>query len=319
MVGVWPWVLFLLFVVSMLALDLGVFHRKAHVVKVKEAAVWVGVWMTLAVIFGAGLYVFRGPQAGLEFLTGYVIEQSLSVDNMFVFVLIFSFFAVPAIHQHRVLFWGILGALLMRGTMIGAGSALLASFHWVIYIFGGFLILTGVKMFLSRDEEIDPTKNPVLKLVRRVLPVTREFHGASFFVREAGKWAATPLFLVLVLVEITDLIFAVDSIPAIFAVTRDPFIVFTSNIFAILGLRSLYFLLSGAVSKFVYLKPALSAILTFVGVKMVIVEWVKIPILVSLGVIVTLLAIAIVASWIANRRQAREAAVIETSERQSGL
>ncbi len=300
-----PWIAFLVFVFLMLALDLGVFHRKAHVVSVKEAAAWSAVWVALAMLFNLLLYFWKGQQAGLEFLTGYLIEKSLSVDNIFVFVLLFTFFAVPTIYQHRVLFWGILGALLMRGILIGVGAVLIEKFHWIIYLFGAFLILTGAKMFFVGDRPLDPSKNPVLRLVRRLMPVTETYHGEHFFVRAAGKWVATPLFLVLLLVETTDLIFAVDSIPAIFAITTDPFIVFTSNIFAILGLRSLYFLLAGVVTKFVYLKPALAGILCFVGAKMVLVDVYKVPIAASLGVIAATLGLAVAASALKTRRLAK--------------
>ena len=298
----WPWLGFLTFVFLMLALDLGVFHRKAHVVSFKEAAVWSVVWIALGLAFGAGLAWFKGSTAGFEYLTGYVIEKSLSVDNIFVFVMIFSYFAVPAQYQHRVLFWGILGALLMRGVLIAVGAVLIERFHWVIYLFGAFLIVTGIKMFLFRNQQADLEKNPVIRLFKRFVPMTGDYHGQSFLVRNAGRWLATPLLLVLVLVEFTDLIFAVDSIPAIFAITTDPFIVFTSNVFAILGLRSLYFLLAGAVAKFVYLKPALAANLVFVGAKMTLVDVYKVPILTSLAVISAILAAGMVASALANRR-----------------
>jgi tellurite resistance protein TerC len=297
------WAGFTAFVLLMLALDLGVFHRKAHAVSIREATIWSAVWVTLAMIFNAGLYYFRGPEPAVEFFTGYLIEKSLSVDNIFVFALIFGYFAVPAVEQHRVLFWGVLGALVMRAAFILAGSALIAQFHWILYLFGAFLILTGVRMALHREMEIHPENNPLLKLVRRVIPVTPTYRGHHFFVREAGRWLATPLFLVLVMIESTDLVFAVDSIPAIFAVTEDPFIVYTSNIFAILGLRSLYFLLAGVMDKFVYLKLGLSAVLVFVGVKMTLADLFKIPGLVSLGVIAALLTASIVASLIKNRSE----------------
>jgi tellurite resistance protein TerC len=305
--SLWLWAGFNLFVLAMLALDLGVFHRKAHEVSMKEATAWSAVWISLALLFNVGIWYFMGPEAGVEFLTGYLIEKSLSVDNIFVMALLFGYFAVPSLYQHRVLFWGILGALVMRAAFILAGSALLASFHWIIYIFGAFLILTGVKMALSRETEIHPEHNPLMKLVRRLLPVTSDYRGQKFFVRENGKLWATPLFLVLVMVESTDLVFAVDSIPAIFAVTSDPFLVYTSNVFAILGLRSLYFLLAGVMQKFVYLKLGLSAILVFVGVKMTIVDFYKIPSSVSLLVIALLLAISIGASLWKTRGDARTA------------
>jgi tellurite resistance protein TerC len=307
--SLWPWVGFTAFVLVMLALDLGVFHRKAHAVSIREATAWSAVWVTLAMIFNLGLYWFQGSEPALQFFTGYLIEKSLSVDNIFVFALIFGYFAVPAVDQHRVLFWGILGALVMRAAFILAGSALLAQFHWIIYIFGAFLIVTGIRMARHQEMEIHPEDNPLLKLVRRLIPVSRQYHGHHFFVREAGRWMATPLFLVLVLLESTDLVFAVDSIPAIFAVTEDPFIVYTSNIFAILGLRSLYFLLAGVMDKFVYLKLGLSAVLVFVGIKMLLTEFYKIPSLVSLAVIATILTVSVVASLRRTRREEREATV----------
>jgi len=290
------WVGFNLFVLAMLALDLGVFHRKAHVISLREAATWSVVWVSLAMAFNAILYVWRGPEPALQFFTGYLIEKSLSVDNIFVFVLIFGAFAVPPAYQHRVLFWGILGALVMRGALIAVGATLLKEFHWIIYVFGAFLIFTGVKMALHRDFEIHPERNLVVRLFRRIMPVSSEYHADRFMIRQAGKWVATPLLLVLVLVESTDLVFAVDSIPAIFAVTQDPFLVYTSNVFAILGLRSLYFLLAGVMDRFSYLKLGLSVVLAFVGTKMVLVDIYKIPTTVSLAVIAGILITAIVAS-----------------------
>ena len=302
--SVWLWVGFNVFVLGMLALDLGVFHRKAHVVGFKEAGIWSAVWIALALAFNVAVWHFFGPQKGMEFLTGYLIEKSLSVDNIFIIALIFSYFAVPEQYQHRVLFWGILGALVMRAIFIAAGAALIANFHWIIYVFGAFLILTGIKMVFTPDKGLEPDRNPVVRLVRRLVPVTDRYHGQSFFVRQGGALAATPLFVVLVLVETTDLIFAVDSIPAIFAVTTDPFIVYTSNVFAILGLRSLYFLLAGVMGKFEYLKLGLAAILVFVGAKMAMVDLVKIPSAVSLAVVAAILTVAIVASLLRARRRA---------------
>jgi tellurite resistance protein TerC len=316
----WLWVGFNVFVLAMLALDLGVFHRHAHEVSVKEATVWSVVWISLAMAFNALIFLFwerfvpgseyTNSQAGLAFLTGYLIEKSLSVDNIFVFVLIFTYFAVPAKYQHRVLFWGIIGALLMRGAMIGVGAALIKEFHWIIWIFGGFLIFTGIRMALQKDEQLHPEDNPLIKLFRRLMPVTENYEGDRFFVVRNGVRFATPLFLVLLMVETTDLIFAVDSIPAIFAVTQDPFIVYTSNVFAILGLRSLYFVLAGVVHKFHYLKLGLSVVLSFVGVKMLLPDVsravlgvsYKIPTEISLGVVVGILAIAVIASLIRARR-----------------
>lgn len=303
---IWLWIGFNVFVLFMLALDLGVFHRHSHVVSTKEAAIWSVVWIGLAMLFNAGIYFFwdvfspqssyTNSEASLAFFTGYLIEKSLSVDNIFVFVLIFTYFAVPAAYQHRVLFWGILGALLMRGMLIAVGATLLKEFHWIIYLFGAFLIFTGIKMALHRNEEVHPENNPLIKLLRRIMPVAQNYEGDKFFIRRAGILMATPLFLVLLMVESTDLIFAVDSIPAIFAVTNDPFIVYTSNVFAILGLRSLYFLLANVIDRFQYLKIGLAFVLTFVGIKMVMVDIYKIPVGISLGVIASILAISVVAS-----------------------
>lgn len=310
--SIWLWIGFNLFVLALLALDLGVFHQKAHKVSIREATIWSIVWITLSLLFNVGMYFFwddiapasdyTNSEAALAFLTGYLLEKSLSVDNIFIFVVIFTYFAVPAMYQHRVLFWGILGALIMRGILIVIGAALLKEFHWIIYVFGVFLIFTGARMAIERNEEAHPEKNPVIKLLRRVMPVTENYEGEQFFVRRMGKLMATPLFLVLLVVESTDLIFAVDSIPAIFAVTDDPFIVYTSNVFAILGLRSLYFLLAGVVDKFHYLKLGLSAVLVFVGVKMLLTDIYKLPIGLSLTVIATILAISIVASIQRARR-----------------
>jgi len=296
--NIWFWVGFIAFVLAMLALDLGVFNKRPHVVTPKEAGTWTAVWVGLALVFAAGLAFFATPQVALTFLTGYLIEESLSIDNIFVIVLIFQYFAVPAQYQHRVLFWGILGALIMRGLFIGLGTALLARFEWIIYVFGALLVITGVRMALKQDEEFEGDQNPVVKLVRRIFPITDGYRGKDFFVLENGKRYATPLMLVLVLVEATDLIFAIDSIPAIFGITRDPFIVFTSNIFAVMGLRSLFFLLAHVVTKFHLLKYGLAVILTFVGVKMIIEPWVHIPILLSLGVVLGVLLLSIVASLI---------------------
>lgn len=292
----WLWLGFNVFVLFMLALDLGVFHRKAHAISLKEATIWSIVWISLALIFNAGLYFWRGSETALQFFTGYLVEKSLSVDNIFVFVLIFTSFKVLPASQHRVLFWGILGALVMRGILILVGSVLIEEFHWIIYLFGAFLIFTGIKMALHQDSELQVEDNRLVKWVRRVLPMTHRYEGSRFFVRQGGKLLATPLLLVLIIVESSDLAFAVDSIPAVFAVTRDPFIVYTSNVFAILGLRSLYFLLAGVMDRFYYLKLGLAAILTFVGVKMVIIDFFKVPTLVSLLVIATFLGIAVVAS-----------------------
>jgi tellurite resistance protein TerC len=312
----WFYAAFTAFVLGMLALDLGVFHRDAHVVGVKEALGWSTVWITLALLFGYGLYqyaLYKFPldprlagldhaalakQTGLEYLTGFVVEKSLSVDNIFVFVVVFGYFAVPAAYQHRVLFYGILGALFFRIIFISLGSVLM-QFHWVIWLFGGFLILTGIKILFAPEKPIDPEKNPVIRLLRRLLPVTPQLHGQKFLTKLEGVWHATPLFVCLVFIEITDIVFAVDSVPAIFALTKEPLIVFTSNVFAILGLRALFFLLAGVMHKFRYLKYGLGLILVFVGLKMV---WLneafggKFPITWSLGIIGALLVASIVAS-----------------------
>jgi tellurite resistance protein TerC len=300
----WLWVGFNLFVLAMLALDLGVFHRKAHIVGFRESLAWTAVWVALALLFNIGIWHYMGPQKGLDFFTGYLIEKSLSVDNVFVFALLFSYFAVPPLFQHKVLFWGILGALLMRAIMIFLGAALIANFSWVIYIFGAFLILTGIKMIVKREEEIHPERNPLVRWFKKLMPVTNDYRGDKFFVRENGIRMATPLFVVLLLVEFSDLIFAVDSIPAIFAVTTDPFIVYTSNVFAILGLRSLYFVLAGVMDKFHYLKIGLGVVLSFVGVKMLLghTPW-KIDTLVSLAVIVSVLAASIILSLLRPKRK----------------
>ncbi len=304
--ALWPWIGFNLFVLAMLAIDLGVFHRKAHSVLLKEASIWSVVWISLALIFNAGLYVLRGPEPALQFFTGWLIEKSLSVDNIFVFVLLFTYFRVPVAYQHRVLFWGILGALVMRGILIAVGAVLLEEFHWILYLFGAFLIFTGIRMGLQKETEVHPEKNPLLKLVRRVMPVTEDYERDRFVVRRAGQRMVTPLLLVLLIIESTDLVFAVDSIPAVFAVTQDPFIVYTSNVFAILGLRSLYFVFANVIDKFYYLKLGLSVILSYVGVKMLLADIYPIPSFVSLGVIALVLLIAILASILRARRMAKK-------------
>ena len=293
----WVWLAFIGGVLGMLALDLGVFHRKAHTVSVREAAVWSAVWVALSLAFAALVYVWQGPDKGLEFITGYLIEKSLAVDNIFVFVLVFSFFATPPIYQHRVLFWGVIGALLMRGVMIALGVTLIERFHWVLYLFGALLLLTGVRMLFQRhDAEVDLNKNPAVRLARRLFRVSDDYDGQKFFTVKNGVRMATPLFLVLIFIEFTDLVFAVDSIPAIFAITTDPFIVFTSNVLAILGLRSMYFLLAGVVHRFVYLKTGLSLILVFIGVKMLLLDVFKIPTALSLGVVAGILTLSIALS-----------------------
>lgn len=295
-IGLPLWIGFNAFVLVMLALDLGVFHRKAHAVRFQEAITWSIVWIVLATVFSGGIYLGMGTQPALEFVTGYLIEKSLSVDNIFIFLMIFSYFRVPAAYQHKVLFWGVLGALLMRAAFIVIGIDLIERFHWIIYVFGAFLIFTGVKMSLHHGKEVHPERNPVIRLARKLIPISRDFHDARMFVRENGRRIATPLFLVLLIIETTDLIFAVDSIPAILAISSDPFIVYTSNVFAILGLRSLYFALAGIMHRFHFIHYALSAILVFVGVKMLIVDLYKIPIGISLSVIAGFLALSIAAS-----------------------
>ena len=298
-------VLFIAFnagVLAVLAIDLGIFNKKAHAATVREAATWSAVWIALSLGFAGLILHLYGKEPALEFVTGYLIEYSLSIDNIFVIVLIFSYFRIPEKYQHRVLFWGIIGALVMRGAMIGAGTLLIQRFHWIIYVFGAFLIFTGIRMATHDEADIEPEANPILRLVRRILPITHDYRGQEFFVREPPTRGAppaimaTPLFVVLILVETTDLIFAVDSIPAIFAVTRDPFIVYTSNVCAILGLRSLYFLLAGVINKFHLLKLGIAAVLTFVGVKMLLSGNYEIPIHVSLVVIVGILAVSVIAS-----------------------
>lgn len=297
------WIFFHLLVFFLLFLDLKVFHRKAHAVKVREAVGWSAFWIFLALCFNAGVYYFLGRQAALEFLTGYVLEKSLSVDNLFVFLLIFSAFKVPATYQHTTLFWGIVGALVMRAIFIFSGVALIHKFHWIIYLFGAFLIFTGAKLFFEKEKEFVPSQNIAVRLFRKLMPVTHDYHGVKFFIREHGKLAATPLFIVLLVIETTDVIFAVDSIPAILSITTDSFIVYTSNIFAILGLRALYFALAGMMQIFHYLHYGLGMILVFVGVKMVSADFFEIPIGVSLGVIAAILAVSMIVSAIFPKRE----------------
>jgi tellurite resistance protein TerC len=300
-VPLWAWAAVSALIVGVLLVDLLVFHRHAHEVSMGEAAWSSALWVALGVSFGGVVWATAGGDRAGEYFAGYLIEKSLSVDNIFVFALLFSYFGVAAAHRHRLLFWGVLGALVFRGIFIAGGAALLESFGWIIYLFGGFLIYTGVKMARHGDQEVHPDRNPVLKLLRRVMPVTDEYHGTRFFVRHAGRTLATPLLAVLVAIETTDILFAVDSIPAIFAVTDEPFLVFTSNAFAILGLRALYFLLAGMIDRFVYLKYGLAAILVFVGIKMVIVDVWHVPIVLSLAVIATVLALSVVVSLRASR------------------
>lgn len=296
------WGGFTVLVLTLLALDLGVFHRRVHVIGTREALLWSIFWICLALIFNVAVYHWFGKAHALEFFTGYVIEKALSVDNIFVFVVIFGYFAVPPELHHRVLFWGILGALVLRAAFILAGSALIQTFHWVIYVFGGFLIFTGVKLFLDRGSELHPEQNPVFRFFRRFVRSVDGYRGARFFVTENGVRCATPLLLVLVCIEATDVVFAMDSIPAIFAVTRDPFIVFTSNVFAILGLRALYFLLAGMIPKFRYLRVGLAVVLVFVGIKMLIEGFYEISIVLSLALILTVLTLSVVLSWLIPER-----------------
>lgn len=292
------WIAFNLLIIGLLLLDLLVFHKDAHEVSMREAGLYSVFWVTVGLAFAGVLYFWQGSSAAITYLTGYVIEKSLSVDNLFVFVVVFSYFGVPAAYQHRVLFWGIIGVLIMRGLMIFAGAALLARFEWLTYIFGAFLIFTGIRMALHDEAEVHPEKNPAVRMARKILPVTAEYHDARLVVRDAGRLMATPLFLVLIVVETTDLVFALDSIPAIFAITRDTFLVYTSNVFAILGLRSLYFLLAGIVHKFRFLKYGLSAVLVYVGLKMALHSYIHIPIPISLAVIAIVIGVSVALSML---------------------
>jgi tellurite resistance protein TerC len=300
---IWLWIGFTLFILAMLALDLGVFHRKSHIVSIKEAVTWSVIWISLAMLFNAGIYFFDGPEPAVQFFTGYLIEKSLSIDNIFVFALLFTSFSVPAIHQHRVLFWGVLGALAMRGAMIALGTVLLETFHWIIYLFGAFLIFTAIRMAFHKGEEVHPERNPLLRLARRIFPVTHDYERDHFVVRRAGHMLVTPLLLVLLVIETTDVLFALDSIPAIFAITQDPFLVYTSNVFALLGLRSLYFVFAHAMGRFTYLKLGLAVVLAFVGVKMVLADVFHIPAVLSLVVTAFVLTSAIAASIIHNHHK----------------
>ena len=310
----WLWTGFNAFVLLMLFLDLAVFHRKTHDVKIKEALIGTGLWITLALAFNYGIYHFEGKEKALEFLTGYLIEYSLSVDNIFVFIMIFSYFNVPAKYRHTVLFWGILGAVAMRALFIFGGLAILDKFHGIIYVFAAFLVFTGIRMLVQDDQKIDPEKNPVVRLFKRMMPVTKDFQGANFFVKIDGKRFATPLFVVVIMVEVSDVIFAVDSIPAVLAITQDPFIVYTSNVFAILGLRSLYFALDGLHNLFRYLKYGLSFILIFVGVKMFLADIYPISIMYSLLTIAGILATSIAASLIIRHNVEEEKAEEDEEE-----
>jgi tellurite resistance protein TerC len=316
----WWWVAFNALILTLLALDLGVFHKKGHAVGMREALTWSAIWVSLAVCFGLGIWWQLGREPALEFFAGYLVEEALSVDNLFVFILIFGYFKVPPAYQHRVLFWGILGALVMRGAMIATGALLLERFHWIIYVFGAFLVVTGIRMALQDDSEIEPEANPILRLLRRYIPVTTHFNGDRFFVRQAPRPGdavrrmATPLFVVLVLVETTDVVFALDSIPAIFGVTRDPFLVYSSNVFAILGLRSMYFVLAGVIGKFHLLRYGLSLVLAFVGVKMLLSELYKIPIGIALGTVALILVGSVVLSLVIPPRERPPAAPAHDDE-----
>lgn len=290
------WVAFNIFIVSMLVVDLMVFNRKPHEISIRESLVWTAIWIVLAVIFGIGLYYFMSPESSLEYFTGYLIEKSLSVDNIFVFLLIFTYFGVEPKYQHRVLFWGIFGALVFRLIFILVGVALIEKFHWVIYIFGAFLIFTGIKLGLEKDKEIQPEKNPILKLVRRYIPITKHYHGQNFFIKRGRRYIATPLFVVLVVIETTDIVFALDSIPAIMAITRDTFIIYSANAFAILGLRALYFALSGVMRLFHFLHYGLAFILVYIGMKMMLEGTYQIPTTTTLFIILATLMISVILS-----------------------
>ena len=306
MTNIYALILFNLFILALLALDLGLFNRRPHVPSFRESALWYAAWLALALLFNVGIFFWRGPEPALQFLTGYILELSLSMDNVFVFALIFGYMAVPLSCQRRVLFWGILGALVMRALFIGAGVALVARFEWIFYVFGAFLVFTGLKLLGERERELHPERNPVVRLARRLFPVTATYEGASFFVRRSGSLLVTPLLLVLIMVETTDVLFAVDSIPAVFAITQDPFIVYTSNIFAIVGLRTLYFLLAGAITKFRYLHPALAVILVLIGLKMLLAHFYKLPTWLSLAAICLIFGIAILLSLLRGKNSGPE-------------
>jgi tellurite resistance protein TerC len=303
--SIFLWIGFNVFILALLTLDLEVFNRRPHQIGIKESLIWSAAWIALALFFNVVIYHWYGREVGLQFLAGYLIEKSLSVDNLFVFLLLFTYFKVPAKYQHKVLYWGIFGALIMRGAMIGLGAVLIAKFHWVLLVFGAFLVVTGIKMAFQKDErEVHPERNIVVRFFKKIFPVTPGFHNERFFIRINKKYYATLLFVVVIVVETTDLLFAVDSIPAIFAITQDAFIIYTSNVFAILGLRSLYFALAGMMNVFYYLRHGLSVILTFVGLKMLLNNLLPIPISYALGVIACVLITAIIASVIRSRRTA---------------
>lgn len=313
------WAVFGVFVLAMLVLDLAVFHRKAHEIKIKEALIWSAFWIFLSLLFNLGVYFWQGQEKALEFLAGYLIEKSLSIDNIFVFLLIFSYFRVPSRYQHKVLFWGILGALIMRAIFIAVGITLIQNFHFVVYIFGAFLIIAGAKMAFQKDKEIHPEKNPVIKFFRWIMPVSGGYEDGRFFIKTAGRYFATPLFIVLLMIESSDIIFAVDSIPAILSITSDPFIVYTSNVFAILGLRALYFALADIMRLFSYLNYGLSAILVFMGVKMLLADIYKIPVGIALGVIAAILLISMIASFVRPRKAAPVSAQADLPKRENEI
>lgn len=298
------WIVFNVFILLMLVIDLAVFHRKEHEESIREALAWTGVWIAMAVLFGVGVYYYMGTQTALDYYTGYLIEKSLSVDNIFVFLLVFSYFRVPPKYQHKVLFWGIFGALVMRFIFIFTGVALLERFDWIIYVFGGFLVFTGIRLAFEKDKEVHPERNPVLKLARKFIPILKSYHGSHFFVKKMGRWMATPMFVVLIVIESTDLIFAIDSIPAILAITTDEFIVYSSNAFAILGLRALYFALSGIMRLFHYLHYGLSLILIFVGIKMLLADIYHIPTPYALGFVAVTLTVSVIVSILLPKDEA---------------
>ena len=298
----WAWLAFGVIILVLLVLDMKVFHRKSSVITIKQSLLWTGFWIVLALLFNLGIWIWKGSTPATEYLTCYLIEKSLSVDNLFVFLMVFSFFAVPIAYQHKVLFWGIIGAIVLRLAFIEAGATLLYNFDWVFYIFGAFLIIAALKMAFQKEKELHPEKNPVLRVFRKLFGTTKNYEGDRFFVKRLGKYVATPLLITVIVIETTDLVFALDSIPAAFSITLDKFIVYTSNIFAILGLRSLYFALAGIMPLFHYLKYGLVVVLMFVGVKMLIAHYYKIPTGIALGVVAVVLIIAVIASVIRNRR-----------------
>ncbi|HEX7102870.1 MAG TPA: TerC family protein, partial [Nitrolancea sp.] len=295
---IWIWLLFNVVVIGLIVLDLGVFHRKVHTESIRESAIWTIVWTLVALVFNAGIYFYAGGEPALSFLSGYVIERALAVDNIFVFMMIFTAFSVPQVLQYRALFWGIIGAIVLRAILIATGTVIIERFEWVLYFFGAFLVVTGLRMLRNEEKEIDPGNHPVVRLLRRIVPVTHEYRGARFLIRSKGSLVVTPLFVVLAVIAVSDLVFALDSIPAIFAITQDPFIVYTSNILAVLGLQAMYSMLGGIIEKFHLLKYGLAAVLAFVGVKMLAAGFYHVPIGLSLGIIVTMLTISIIASRI---------------------